>query len=207
MKSPLPIIIVLLAMACAARAGEPAGDVLERLLAGEVVAFDSRSDSTGGAAHMQMLAAAPSRALWRVIISCDLAYAFVAGLEHCEVLEDTADRALVRQVVAQPWPVPDQDVTYESLRQPHHEITFRLVDGNLDEMEGYWRFSERAEGTLVDYRIRIRPGIPVPRFIVRRSMEKAMPDQLACIRGLADGSGGADRRRADLARCPGEPPE
>lgn len=190
---------------CAAAPPAPDEDsaLLARLLAGEVVARESRGDSSGGSARMQMLVQASPRAVWEVIVSCELAFRFVDGLRECQVLEDTGDRALVRQVVDQGWLMPTFDFVFESLRQPWERIGFRLIEGNLAAMEGSWRFVETPDGTLVDYEIRLRPRAPVPGFLVRRNLNRAMPDQLACVRGLADGSGPEERRRRDLARCAG----
>jgi ribosome-associated toxin RatA of RatAB toxin-antitoxin module len=100
--------------------------------------------------------------------------------------------------------VPTQDFVYESVREPYHEIRFSLVEGSLKEMEGKWKFSETPEGVLIDYSIRVRPVFPVPGFIVSWVMRKGMPDLIACIRGLADGSGSPDRNKNDLERCRGE---
>jgi hypothetical protein len=72
-------------------------------------------------------------------------------------------------------------------------------------MEGTWRFDEDPAGTLVDYAVRIQPGVPAPRFIVRRNVQKGMPDLLACVRGLAGGSGSSRQLESDLDRCPGDP--
>jgi len=47
----------------------------------------------------------------------------------------------------------------------------------------------------------VRPAAPVPRFLVRRNLRGSMPDLLACVRALANGSGSDDLRRQDLARC------
>jgi len=183
---------------------EPQGDVLERLRTGEIVAKESQTDKSGGSARMQMLVQAPARAIWEVIVSCEKAYVFVDGLQNCEVLEDTGGSALVHQVVKQGWPIPTQDFVFESLRDHYREIEFRLIEGNLKAMEGYWRFQESPEGTLVDYQVRIQPGIPAPRFIVRRNIKKGMPNLLACVRGLAGGSGSRDLETTDLDRCPGK---
>ena len=186
----ISIALFLSGVSALSAANATDAETLDMLLAGEVVAFDTKSDESGGSAHMQILAQAPPQAIWNVIISCELAFAFVDGLTHCEVLEETGDRALVHQVVKRGWPIPTQDFTFESLRQPYSEIVFRLVEGNLKAMEGYWRFTIRPEGTLVDYEVRVQPEIPAPRFIVRRNISKGMPDLLACVRGLA-------------GRCPG----
>lgn len=207
MKTASSLLLLLVwCFAPAPAAGSADTGVPERLEAGEIVAFDTQSDGGGGSARMQMLVRAPARAIWEVIISCELANSFVDGLALCEVIEDSGDRVLVHQVVKRGWPIPRQDYVFESLRDPYRSIEFRLVEGNLKAMEGWWRFETRPEGTLVDYRMQIRPGIPVPRFIVRRNIEKDMPDLLACIRGLAGGSGGERREREDLARCPGPVP-
>jgi ribosome-associated toxin RatA of RatAB toxin-antitoxin module len=178
----------------------------ERLLAGEIIARETNSDEAGAAGRMQVLIQAPARSVWEVIVSCDLAFAFVNGLEECEVLEDTGDRAVVHQVVNQSWLTPTYDYVFESLRQHYERIDVRLLEGNLKALNGHWSFEETADGTLIDYRIRIQPSLPAPRFIVRRNINKGMPDMLACIRGLARGSGSPALEQQDLGRCPGRVP-
>jgi ribosome-associated toxin RatA of RatAB toxin-antitoxin module len=178
----------------------------DRLLAGEIVAHESRGDTGGASAHMEVLMRASPRAVWQVIVSCDRAFAYVDGLQSCEVLEDTGPRALVRQVVDQGWLSPTYDFVFESLRQPYERIDVHLVEGNLRALDALWIFEETPEGTRVDYQLRIQPSLPAPRFLVRRNLRRGMPDMLACIRGLADGSGSAAGKREDLARCPGAPP-
>ena len=182
-----------------AAAEDPA--VLARLAAGEVVARETRGDPQGGSARMQVLVHAPARAVWAVIVSCELAFRFVEGLQACEVLEDTGDRALVHQVVDRGWLTPRLDFVFESLRRPWDRIDFRLVEGNLKAMDGSWRFEETAAGTLVDHEIRLRPQAPAPGFLVRRNINRTMPDLLACVRGLAGGSGTEEARQRDLGRC------
>lgn len=184
----------------------PAAEEEARLANGEILARDVQGDRGGGAVHMQLLVRAPARAVWDVIVSCDLALHFVDGLERCEVLEDGGSRVLVRQVVSQGWPVPRHDFVFESLRRPYERIDFGLVEGNLKEMSGAWSFTERPDGTLVDYEARIRPAFPLPAFIVRRALGRGTPDLLACIRFLAAGSGEEAAGAADRARCPGPVP-
>jgi len=181
----------------------PDPEAREQLASGGIVTRATRNDEAGGAARMQILVQAPARVVWDVIVSCDLAFVFVDGLQVCEVLEQSGDRALVHQVVKQGWLIPTYDFVFESLRQPYRSIEFRLVEGNLKLMQGRWAFYEGADGTLVDYEVHIQPGGPVPRFLVRRSISRGMPDLLACIRGLAGGSGSQLQARLDLDRCPG----
>jgi ribosome-associated toxin RatA of RatAB toxin-antitoxin module len=200
--------IALLLVGCIARSAAAASTAIAeesatraRLEAGEVVARETRGDAQGGSARMQMLVHAPAQAVWAVIVSCELAFRFVDGLQRCEVLEDSGERALVHQVLDRGWLTPRLDFVFESLRRPWEQIDFRLVEGNLKALEGSWRFEETAAGTLVDHEIRLRPQAPVPAFLVRRDIGRTMPDLLACVRGLAGGSGGEERRQQDLGRC------
>jgi ribosome-associated toxin RatA of RatAB toxin-antitoxin module len=175
----------------------------KRLEAGEIVSTETNRDGAGASGRMQVLVRAPARTVWEVIVSCKLAFTFVDGLQTCEVLEDTGGRALVRQVVNQSWLIPTYDYVFESLRRHYERIDVRLLEGNLKALDGSWIFRETADGTLVDYQIHIEPSLPAPRFLVRRNINKGMPDMLACIRGLAGGSGSAALERQDLGRCPG----
>lgn len=179
---------------------------LERLQGGEIIAGETDSGGAGASGRMQLLVRAPARAIWDVIVSCELAFTFVQGLQACEVVEEGGGRAVVHQVVNQSWLIPTYDFVFESLRRPYERIDVRLLHGNLKALDGAWVFRETDEGTLVDYRIRIQPSLPAPRFIVRRNISRGMPDMLACIRGLARGSGPEELERQDLGRCPGPVP-
>jgi ribosome-associated toxin RatA of RatAB toxin-antitoxin module len=198
------VLFALLLQAAPAPADDP--ESWQRLVAGEVITRETSQDGDGAAGRMQILVRAPARAIWDVIVSCDLAFAFVDGLERCEVLEDTGGRALVHQVVDQGWLTPTYDFVFESLRQHYQRIDVNLIEGNLKALEAAWSFRETPDGTLVDYWVRIQPSLPAPRFIVRRNINQGMPGMLGCIRGLAGGSGSAELEQSDRAACPGPIP-
>ena len=204
-RIPFASLLTLLLLQTAPAGSEDA-DLRQRLASGEIIARDTSSDGAGASGRMQLLARVPARALWEVIVSCELAFAFVDGLQRCEVLEDTVERALVRQVVDQGWLIPTYDFVFESLRRHYRRIDVKLIEGNLKALEATWTFEETPDGTVVDYQVRIQPSLPAPRFIVRRNVNKGMPAMLACIRGLAGGSGSATLENQDLARCPGPLP-
>lgn len=209
MSKPGLLIFALLAAAVPWTASAGGSDVDARLQAGEVVALEpwpapdgqGPARSPGGTARMQMLVQAPARSVWAVIVSCEQAYRFLAGLQSCEVLEESSGRALVHQVIDQGWYMPRYDFVFESLREPYERIGVTLVRGNLDRLEGSWRFMETPAGTLVEHQLAINPAGPVPQFLVRRNLTGTMPDMLACVRALAQGSGSEELRERDLARC------
>jgi len=167
------------------------------------VLLEARDTGSGGAAHARALVRADAEAVWRVITSCEQAFTYVDGLELCEILEQTGQRVVVRQVIDKSWLLPQQDFVFESLREPYREIRVRLLEGNLDVLEGHWIFRPFEEGTLVDYTVRIEPAFPAPDFLVRRNLDRDMPGLLACVRALAGGSGSAEQQRLDRARCAG----
>jgi len=176
---------------------------LERLKSGEVILETTRTDESGGAAKIVVFIQAPVEAIWDVIYSCENAFIFLEGLKLCEVLEQTSDYTVTRQVVKKGWLIPTQDYSFRTEREPFKHAEFRLVEGNLKAMEGSWDFIAMPDGVVVLHEIRIQPGVPAPRFIVRRLMRKGMPEMIACMRALAGGSGNADMKTRDLAMCPG----
>jgi len=182
----------------------PDSSNLEKLIDGKVLVLESHSEKPGGTVRVQALAQAPAKAVWDVIVSCPRSFVFVDGLISCEVLEDSAKRALLHQITKQGWLAPTLDMIYESLREPHRAINFSLVKGNLKAMEGSWQLTETAHGLLLDYEIRVKPEIAAPDFMVSRSLRKSSPDMVACIRGLSGGSGSAKLKGNDLERCPGK---
>ena len=197
------VLSLLLPLACTAGIAAGQQSPLDSaLLDGEIVLYEARSDESGGAAHAKMLVHATAESICDVIISCEAAFIYVKGLEYCEVLEDSGGRGLVRQVVNPSWIVPKMDYVFESLRDPYREIRFQRISGDLDVLEGYWVFTPVAGGLLVDYEARVKPSMPAPRWLVRYTVKRSMPDLLACIRYLAGGSGSRDQEESDRGRCP-----
>lgn len=80
-------------------------------------------------------------------------------------------------------------ITYELVYeyQSPNRISWRAVPGDdIREMEGYYEFRPRDEGTEIVYALRVEPAFVVPGFL-RRQAEKQIVQ--AALRGL--------RRRAE----------
>ena len=204
-QRPTLIFFILLFHSLLPASEMPDHATLERLANGEILLLDAGTDKAGGSARVQAIIKAPAKAVWDVVFSCERKFTFVIGLKKCEVIEIVGDRVLVHQVVKRSWATPTLDFVYESLREPFRATRFQLVEGNMKAMEGAWTFTETTGGLLVDYEIRVQPAIPVPAFVVSNDIRKGMPDMIACIRGLAGGSGSTEQSKGDLERCVGTP--
>jgi ribosome-associated toxin RatA of RatAB toxin-antitoxin module len=180
-------------------------EVLDRLRMGEVV-LEERNPQQGGVdAGVWIYMHAPVERIWEVMVSCADARAYVAGLRHCEVLEERGDYALAHQVLDKGWTTPRLDYTFETRRVPYERMDFSLVDGNLKEMRGSWTFQPLGEGLLVRHELVLELLVPVPRWLVRRNILKDLPGMMRCVRALAGGSGSAEMARNDRAQCAVEP--
>ena len=181
------------------------GDSLQRLESGEVI-VDVQSRSTKGASVVAWIfIRAPVENIWETIISCDQAQHFVAGLRLCEVLKETGDYALTRQIVDKGWMTPRLDYTFATRRKAFQSMTFELASGNLERLAGDWSFESIDGGVLLRHRIELRPLVPFPRWLVRRNLRKDLPAMLTCIRGIVSGSGSSESVSQERAQCPGKP--
>lgn len=182
-------------------------EAMARLRKGEILVADIHTGEPGGAARAQILMHSGLQELWGFIASCDSVFKYVKGLKECALLVVEQgrnwDTTKLRQVVKKSWIIPRIDYIIEVRRQPPNRIDFKLIEGNLEALEGGWRFDllPDEQGIVVTHEVRVQPDFPVPRWLIRRSMRKDVPDMLACLRGLTHGSGEFSRSE-DLKRCP-----
>ena len=183
----------------------PTEDEMARLKQGDLLIETVQSDSGQGAARLRALMHSPASTVWDVIRSCELAAVYVDGLEYCEVLEGRPDYSKTHQIVDKGWSSPRVDYIFEATLEPHRSMVFKLVEGNLKKMQGYWYLEETPDGLLVTHQLSVRPQFPAPRWLVKRFLTRGTADLLACIRRLAEGSISPALKRADIKRCPGDP--
>jgi hypothetical protein len=205
MKTHLGWLALLFAGLATAAGAEPlSGESMHQLREGQVRVEYTRTDESGGAARVSILMQASAEDLWAILLSCERSFEYVDGLRECEVIEGDVEQALVRQSVKKSWILPRLDYVIEFRRQPFTAIDFRKTEGDLKLLEGLWRFVELADGTalLVTHEIRVQPAFPVPRWLVRRSIARDIPDMLVCLRALAGGSLDATSAVTDRGHCP-----
>ena len=179
------------------------GERLQRLESGEVIVDEQAESADGASVVAWIFIHAPVQRVWETIISCVQAERFVAGLRLCQVIEETGDYALTRQIVDKGWSTPRLDYTFSTKREPYRRMQVELASGNLRTLKGDWIFESMNDGVLLQHRIELRPLAPVPRWLVRRNLRKDLPAMLTCIRGLVSGSGTHEASAHESAQCPG----
>lgn len=123
------------------------------------------------------------RSVWSVMTDCVAAPEFVPNLQSCEVLERQESYELIQHRVKFSMLLPRVTYVFRADYTPRSEIAFERVSGGLRHLSGRWRLTElSAELTQVDYEVALRPGFPVPRWLVRRSLKKDLPKVLRALR-------------------------
>ncbi len=153
---------------------------------GEVVLLDSNAGGKerGHSATAAILVGAPPKEVWDVVFDGNTAADFQASLVTSTIVERSAEFTLVEQVVK----VGLHKVKYV-VRQapaPPSLIDFSLESGELEKMDGFWRFlsvgDPADQKTLLVYRLSLEPLIPIPRFMIRKSITNNLPDTLRSVR-------------------------
>lgn len=196
--------ILLLSVASVYAESVSGPDKMSRLRSGEILHEYTRMDESGGAIRAEIFMKAGLEDIQAILQGCGKAFVFVDGMEQCEILERTDDYTLIHQVVDTGLLAPTLSYSYESKNHSQTRMSFNLVEGNLRVLQGGWEFIGLEDGVHATYDMRVRPGFPLPRFLVRMSLRRMIPDMLACIRGLLDGSATPGQVENDLQRCPGE---
>lgn len=67
---------------------------------------------------------------------------------------------------------------------------FRALKGDVDEMTGYWQFTQDGAGTrfesLVDYEVNVPLVGPLVKGVIRKLMEKNLEAQMLAIKSKAE---------------------
>ena len=181
------------------------------LARGEILIQTIDDDRPGAAARVSAMFDSDADSIWNIIGYCEYEYIYIRGMKFCEMLEvdQFKTKMKMRHRIRNSWYSPLLDFTFEAVREPGGDGRAYLTGGNLKLMESYWRLSPPGpdNGLIVTHEIRIQTKIPAPRWLVRRSLRRDLPDMLACIRGLAGASVEPVSNQDDLKRCPGEMPD
>lgn len=179
---------------------------LARLTRGEILLQIVKDDKPGAAARVTALFHTNSQAVWDIIGYCKYEFIYMRGLKACEMLDGDQFHMTMRHRIRNSWYTPTLDFTFEANREPGGDGEAHLIDGDLKILKGRWMLSPVANenSVIVVHEIRIQPKLPAPEWLVRRNLQRDLPDMMACIRGLAMASEDIGHIDGDLNRCPGE---
>jgi len=181
-------------------------DDISRLKQGEILIETIHGDKPGGAARVTAMFYSEADAVWNIIGHCKYEFIYMRGLTVCEMLEGDQFQMTMHHRLRNNWYTPALDYIFAANREADNHGEAYLIEGNLKILQGNWIMSPVADSKsiIVVHEIRIQPKLPAPRWLIRRSLRKDLPDMLACIRGLAFASGNESQKDADLKRCSGE---
>lgn len=158
---------------------------LERLSEGEVLVRVVRSDN-GREKSVQaaVLIDSHPRHIWKIMLDCNNAPAFVPGLKSCKLLEKRETTEIIEHQVKFTWLLPKVSYVFRATYQHFKRIDFEKISGDLKEFKGHWVLDqmEGSQKTIVLYSVYLDPGFFVPQWLVRKALKKDLPAVLLALR-------------------------
>jgi uncharacterized membrane protein len=197
MSARVRVAIVLLAPALFAPAYGQAADwaltkaELARLGDGGVlVAAEVSNDRPAGDVRAAVQIRAPAERIFRTLTDCAQALTFVPHLRHCAVLETAADGSsqVVEQEIRYGWLKPHVYYVFRADYERFTRIRFTNIRGDFRENRGIWEFRPVHDGTatIVTYRVRLVPCFFVPRWMLRATLKRDLPELMKGLRARAE---------------------
>lgn len=83
-----------------------------------------------------------------------------------------------------PWPLPDKWTLNEITHDPaRYQIRFHRIAGSTKEIDGTWSLFPEGRHTLVVYRVRVDPGLPlVPQWAIEWGASRVAPEIIQGVR-------------------------
>jgi ribosome-associated toxin RatA of RatAB toxin-antitoxin module len=159
-----------------------------RLAAGEPIVRVTPADGPiDGQVDAMMDIPAPAAAVYSALTECANAPEVFPSLKSCRVMQTGPSQTWdVREHKVASWAsfLPDMSTVFRSEYEPNRRISFQLISGDLQHLDGEWRLEPIAGGaaTRVTYRARVGFHALVPGFLVRQSLAADVPKFLAAIR-------------------------
>lgn len=182
----------LSSLATLTAAAEPNLDWLDRrtLAAGEVqVELLRGARALTAEIRLAVEIDAPPEAIWAVLKACEVAPEYVPNVQACRRLEelDGGRADLFVQIIKPIFFMPSFEHVFRLDYTPFSHIGVHRVSGPIETLDGGWWLLPQENGhTLLVYELAIDPGMPVPRFMVRATLKRDLPQVLAAVRERAE---------------------
>jgi ribosome-associated toxin RatA of RatAB toxin-antitoxin module len=149
------------------------------------------SDRPTGNVRAAVQVRASAERIFRTLTSCAEALRFVPHLRRCAVLETAPDGSwqVVEQEIDYGWFMPRAYYVFRADYDGFERVRFSNVRGDFRENRGEWSFHPTADGTatVVTYRVQVVPRFMVPRWLMRSTLKRDLPDLMKGLRGRAEG--------------------
>lgn len=141
---------------------------------------------------------APARAIWDVLVACEIAPEYVPNVVACRSLDliNNGASELFIQTVKPAFFIPSFEHVFRMDYTPYERIEIRRVSGPIRQLDATWWLRARPDDrvTLI-YSLALDPGMPIPRVFVRATLRRDLPRVLAAVSERAS----AAARDADSA--------
>jgi len=159
------------------------------LEAGEILVDFGDHENFRGHIRSAVSIDAPVEYVWAILKDCDSAPDFVPTVQDCELVDTHPDQSsqVFRQRIKLAWYLPGFAHEFRLTYYPYHRIEVSRVSGPLAVLSGtWWLEAGDDQNTTLVYSLRFEPGMPIPRFVIGRILQRDVPAILAAVRLRAE---------------------
>lgn len=134
---------------------------------------------------------APPERVWPLLDRCGDYAKTMVRMKDTKELSRVGDIVRCESVVEMPWPLSNLHgilVAQHTAGPPKWVRDWKMESGDFKRNEGSWTLTAWPGGkTLIEYRMRSEPNIPIPQFIQGMATRAALPDMIVKLRSLLKG--------------------
>jgi ribosome-associated toxin RatA of RatAB toxin-antitoxin module len=139
----------------------------------------------------RVLVTASPDAVWRVLTDYANLYKFIPNMTSSKILENRGDRKTIEQVDSrQVFLISIVSRTKLAIQETDRkQIDFRLIDGDLSKMEGYWKIDvvssvprRPPNQVLITYTVNAQPNSSTPTEAFYGIFKEALDDTMQAIK-------------------------
>lgn len=152
---------------------------------GDVVVHlrDTRESTLKDVRCIGIVKAKPER-IWSVLVDYEAYGKIFPRILKSEVRAKEGDSEDHYSLLDYPWPLQDRwtlnRITHD---QSKRSINWKRVEGSVKEVVGSWRLIPDGDQTVVVYKVRLDPGIPlIPAWAIDWGTKQVAPDIIRSIR-------------------------
>lgn len=127
---------------------------------------------------------APADRIWGVLVDYDRYDRIFKGILKTETRAKDGAVEDHYSLLDYPWPMADRWVVNRiSHAADRRSITWHRVEGTVKEVVGSWHLVPDGDETLVVYKVRLDPGIPlIPAWAIDWGSQRVAPDIIHAVR-------------------------